>query len=200
MGIAATKTASLGLVLVLFASCANDEGAVFIDAQYNLTCPADTAVGCGSLAPETCLGVAGQRALVGGHGQASCTGEPIVALCEAVPRPDGSRTITLEGSVGGRFAVELRGATVENGSMVEQTACNVTIIEDEVPYDVGTCGEDPPSMAQPCQLSNVRAAGGEVAFDLQCASLFSSITGTSAFDVGAVGGGPATMRFLNCGF
>jgi hypothetical protein len=198
VGIATKKAVLSSLLLLLLASCANGEGAVLIDAQYNLTCPLDTAIDCGSLAPETCLGPAGQRAIVGVHGQASCTGEPIIAICEAVPRSDGSRTVALEANIGGRFAFELRGATIDDGTMVQQTACNVTILEDEVPYDVGACGEEPPSMAQPCRLSNINVAGGEVAFDFECVSLLSSVTGTSGFDVGAVGGGPATMRFLNC--
>ena len=197
MGFIAKGLAST-FAAALLVSCASSEGAVFVDAQYNLTCPADTAVDCGSLAQQTCLGAVGQRALIGGHGQASCTGDPIIAVCEAVPRSDGSRTVTLEASVDGRFAFELRGATVSNGTMVEQTACNVTIIEDQVPYDVGGCGAEPPSMAQPCQLSNIRIVGSEVAMDVQCESLFSSVIGTSAFDVGAVGGGPATIRFVNC--
>ena len=192
------KALAFTFTAVLLVSCASGEGAVFVDAQYNLTCPADTAVDCGSLAPETCLGSAGQRALIGGHGQVSCTGGPIIAVCEAVQRSDGSRTVTLEASVDGRFSFELRGATVSDGSIVEQTACNVTIIEDEVPYDVGGCDTDPPSMAQPCQLSNIGIAGSEVTVDVECESLFSSVIGTSAFDVGAVGGGPATIRFVNC--
>lgn len=198
MGSSAKKLSLSCLLLALCASCADGGGAVFVDAQYNLTCPADTAVDCGSFAPETCLGAAGQRALIGGHGQTSCSGDPIIAVCEAVPRSDGSRTVTLEASIDGRFAFELRGVTIADGTIVEPTACNVTIIEDEVPYDVGACGESPPSMEQPCQLANIRVAGGEVGFDLQCTSLLSSVTGTSAFDVGAVGGGPAPVRFVNC--
>jgi hypothetical protein len=108
------------------------------------------------------------------------------------------RSVTLEANVGNDFAFELRGATIDSGDVVQQTACNVTIIEDQVPYDIGTCGEDPPSMEQPCQLSNISTEGGEVIFNLECRSLLSSVTGTSGFDVGAVGGGPATIRFANC--
>jgi len=56
---------------------------------------------------------------------------------------------------------------------------------------LGACGEDPPSVDQPCQLLNVETSGNEVAFDLNCASLVSGTTGF-AFDVGA------TIRFSNC--
>lgn len=106
--------------------------------------------------------------------------------------------VTLEADVGGNFAFELRGATVDTGNgTVEPSACNVTIIEDGLPYDIGACGMDPPSIEQPCQLSNVAVEGNEISFDLQCDSLISSTTGF-AFDVSAVGGGPATIRFTNC--
>jgi hypothetical protein len=52
-------------------------------------------------------------------------------------------------------------------------------------------------MEQPCQLSNVSVEGSEVVFDLLCDTLLSSTTGL-AFNVGAVGGGPTTIRFANC--
>ncbi len=77
-------------------------------------------------------------------------------------------------------------------------SCSVTITEDEVPYNVGGCGEEPPSMAQPCQVSNISTGDGEVSFAVECKSLLSSVTGTSGFDVGAVGGGPTPIQFANC--
>ena len=52
-------------------------------------------------------------------------------------------------------------------------------------------------MQQPCQLSNVSVEGGDVVFDLECDAVLSDTTGL-AFDVGAVGGGPTTIRFANC--
>ena len=186
------------LLPVLALSCAESGGPVLVDAEWNLTCPAAGGVGCGSLAEETCLGVVGQRAIVGEHRQLACTGDPIVAICEAVERPDGTRIVSLEADVGGKFAFELRGATIDAGEGdVEPTGCNVRIIEDQLSYDIGACGTKPPSMEQPCQLSNVLVEGGDVVFDLQCDSLLSSTTGL-AFNVGAVGGGPTTIRFANC--
>jgi hypothetical protein len=184
------------LVSVLALSCADSGGPVLVDAQWNLTCPADTGVGCGALAPQTCLGTVGQRAIVGEHRQELC-GYPIVAICEAVQRADGTRIVTLEANIANTFAFELRGATIDAEGVVEQTACNVAIIEDGLPYDIGACGTEPPSMQQPCQLSNVSVAGSEVSFEVECDSLLSSTTG-QGFDVGAVGGGPATIRFANC--
>jgi hypothetical protein len=186
------------LPALLALSCAESGGPVLVDAHWNLTCPSGGAAGCGTLAQETCLGAVGQREIVGEYRQAACTGDPIIAICEAVQRADGTRSITLEANVGNDFAFELRGATIDTGDVVQQTACNVTIIEDQVPYDIGTCGEDAPSMEQPCQLSNISTQGNEVIFNLECRSLLSSVTGTSGFDVGAVGGGPATIRFANC--
>jgi hypothetical protein len=185
------------LLSVLALSCAESGGPVQVDARWNLTCPADSAVDCGALAPETCLGVVGQREIVGEHRQEACTGDPIIAICEAVQRADGSRIVSLEANVGDKFAFELQGATIDTGGMVEQAACNVTIIEDQVRYDVGGCGEDPPSMEQPCQLTNVNVEGTDVVFGLECRSLLSSTT-AAGFDVGAVGGGPTTIRFANC--
>jgi hypothetical protein len=191
------------VLLPLFAlSCADSGGPILVDAQWNLTCPSGGA-GCGSLAPETCLGVAGQRAIVGERGQPACNGDPILAVCEAVQRADGTRNVKLEAEVGGGFAFLLSGATIDAGEgIVEQTACNVTIIEDGLPYDYGAsgafnCGTEAPSMEQPCQLSNVSVEGTDVVFDVQCDSLLSSTTG-GAFNVAAVGGGPATIRFANC--
>jgi len=185
------------LLSVLALSCTQDGGPVLVDAQWNLTCPPGGEIDCVTPA-ETCLGVAGQREIVGEHRQIACTGRPIVAICEAIQRSDGSRLIFLEANVNNEFALELRGATVDTGDgSMEATACNVTIIEDQVPYDVGDCGQDPPSMAQPCQLSNIETLGNEVVFDLECDALLSSTTG-AGFDVGAVGGGPTTIRFANC--
>jgi hypothetical protein len=183
---------------LLAVSCADSGGPVSVDAQWNLICPSGGAVGCGALAEETCLGSVGQRAIVGEYRQTACTGDPIIAICEAVERSDGTSTVTLEADVGGVFAFELRGATIDLGDgSVQQSACNVTIIEDGLPYDIGGCGSEPPSIEQPCQLSNISVEGDEISFGLECDSLLSSTTDL-AFDVGAVGGGPTTIRFGNC--
>ena len=48
-------------------------------------------------------------------------------------------------------------------------------------------------MQQPCQLSDVSVEGSEVSFDVECDSLPSL-----GYGVGAVGGGPTTIRFANC--
>ncbi len=134
-------------LLALFAlSCAESGGPILVDAQWNLTCPSDGA-GCGSLAEETCLGPVGQREIIGELGQAACNGDPIVAVCEAVRRADGTRSVTIEADVGGEFAFELRGATIDQDGAVEEAACNITIVEDGLPYDIGACGTKPPSMA-----------------------------------------------------
>ena len=185
-------------LLLLALSCAESGGTVLVDVEYNLTCPDDTAVGCGSLASDTCLGSVGQHAIIGARGETSCTGDPIVASCEAVERPNGLTVIFLEANIGSDFAFELQGATIDSGGNgTEQTACNVTITEDGAAYDLGGCGTEAPSMEQPCQLSNISTEGGEVVFDLECKSLISRTT-TNGFDVGALGGGPTTIRFSNC--
>ncbi|UCF45992.1 MAG: hypothetical protein JSU89_02100 [Myxococcales bacterium] len=184
------------LLPLLVLSCADSGGPVAVDAQWNLSCPS-SGVGCGSWAQETCIGNGGQREIVAEHGQAACDGDQIIARCVAVDQSDGTRKLTLEANIGDRFAFELRGATVDSGGSVEQTACNVTIIEDEVPYDVGACGQEPPSVDQPCQLSNISVEGSEVIFGLECDSLLSSVTDLG-LDVGALGGGPTPIRFANC--
>jgi hypothetical protein len=184
--------------LCLSISCAESAEMASVDATWNLTCPIDSAVGCGSLAEDTCLGDAGQRTIAGERGSTACDGEPLVASCEAIERSNGTRVIFLEASIGSDFAFELRGATVDAGDgSVEASACTVTIVEDGLPYDVGSCGTEPPSMEQPCQLSDVSTDGGDVEFDLLCRSLISSTT-ENGFDVGAVGGGPTTISFRNC--
>ena len=190
------------LVSILAFSCAEDGGPVLVDAQWNLSCPADTEVDCGTLATETCLGSVGQRTILGVHGENACTGDAILAVCESVDRADGTRNISLEVNVdrGNRsfpkFAFEL-GARIDTADDSVES-CNVTITEDEVPYNIGACGAEPPSMAQPCQLSSISTGNGEVSFAIECKSLLSSVTGTSGFDVGAVGGGPTTIQFANC--
>ena len=193
------KTSRLMCVLlpVLALSCAESGGPVLVDAEWNLTCPRDTEVDCGSLAPETCLGTAGNRTIVGEHGQLACNGDPIIAICEAVQRADGTRIVTLEANVGDEFAFELRGATIDTDGMVEQAACSVTIIEDQVAYDIGGCGQEEPSMEQPCELSEVSVVGSDVVFELECHSLMSSTT-EAGFDVSAVGGIQRKIRFGNC--
>jgi hypothetical protein len=198
------KMSRLPLVLVsMFAlSCAESSGPVSVNAEWNLSCPGGRGAGCGALAEQTCLGVVGQRAIAGAHRQPACNGEPIIAICEAVQNADGMRDVFLETEVrgatdaGGDIALQLHATTTDAGD-VEPTACNVTIIEDGLPYDVGACGTEEPSMEQPCQLSEVSVEGGNVVFNLECDSLLSSTTGLG-FDVGAVGGGPATISFGNC--
>jgi len=190
-----------GLLLsVLALSCAQDGGPVLVDAQWSLSCPTGGGSNCGSWALDSCIGAGSARAIVGEHGQPEC-GDRIIAICEAVERTGGMEDITLEANVdrnGGstpRFAFDLSVKINRSDDTVE--LCNITVTEDEVPYDVGACGEDPPSMAQPCQLSNISTEGNEVVFDLQCESLFSSVTGL-ALNVGAPGGGPTTIQFANC--
>jgi len=174
------------LVSLLAVSCADSAGPVEVDAQWSLTCPDD--VGCTTPA-KTCLGEGNQRTIVGQHGQQTCTDDPLIASCEAVER-DGARLVFLEVNVGDAFAFELRGARIDAGGP-EQAVCTVTIVEDGDAYGrmLGACGEDPPSMVQPCQLSEISAAGGEVSFDLECDALLSTTTG---FDV------RGTFRFSNC--
>jgi len=183
---------------LLALSCADSGGPVTVDAQWNLTCPSGGAVGCGALAENTCLGSVGQRALVGEYRQTACTGDQIIAICEALERSDGKKVVTLEASVGGDFGFELSGATIDadDGSL-QAAGCNVTIIEDGLPYDLGRCGGEPPSMEQPCQLSGISVEGHGIRFDLLCDSLLNRIS-ELGFDVGAVGGGPTTIRFDNC--
>lgn len=181
---------------MLALSCADSGGPVVVDAQWNLSCPSGSSAGCGSWAVDSCISAdnqPNQRAIVGEHGQPECD-DRIIAICEAVQRSDGTRNVTLEANVGNQFAFELRGATLEDGSgLVQQTACNVTIIEDEVPYDIGTCGAEPPSLQQPCQVSNFSTNGNQLTFELKCESLFSSVT-SLALDVQS----PTTIRFANC--
>ena len=162
-----------------------------------LTCPADLSVGCGSLATASCLGNSGQRSIVGEHGQLSCTGDSIVATCEAVQQPDGTTDLTLEAAVGETFAFRFDSVGVQTGSIVGQIACNVMIVEDELAYDLGTCGEAAPSMQQPCQISDVSIDDDQVAFDLECSAILSRAT-AAGFDVSAVGGGPTAIRFTGC--
>ncbi|MGD8824173.1 MAG: hypothetical protein PVI24_04270 [Myxococcales bacterium] len=194
-------TRFLGPVLsLLVISCANEGGPVAVDATWNLTCPSGGEVDCGAPAPETCLddgiGVY-ERSIVGEHGQTSCTGDPIIASCEAIDRSTGT-SIRLEASVGNPFpdfAFQMDALIGMDGATV--SACNVTIVEDQLAYDMGSCGTEPPSIEQPCQLSSISVDGSDISFDLQCESLWSSVT-LQGFDVGATGGGPTTIRFANC--
>jgi hypothetical protein len=183
------------LLAALFAlSCAESSGTVTVDAMWNLTCPSGGAVGCGALASDTCLGPVGQRSIVGSRGETACTGDQLIVECEAVERPDGRMFISLDANVGNEFAFQL-DAILGEGSVEDM--CDITIIEDQASYDFGACGLDPPSMQQPCQLSNISTANNEVVFDLECEDLLSTTSGLG-FDVGAVGGGPTTIRFSNC--
>jgi hypothetical protein len=183
------------LLAALFAlSCAESSGTVTVDAMWNLTCPSGGAVDCGALASDTCLGPVGQRSIVGSRGETACTGDELIVECEAVERPDGRMFISLDANVGNEFAFQL-DAILGEGSVEDM--CDITIIEDQASYDFGACGLDPPSMQQPCQLSNISTANNEVVFDLECEDLLSTTSGLG-FDVGAVGGGPTTIRFSNC--
>jgi hypothetical protein len=198
------------LVSMFLLSCADSDGAVRVVAEWNLSCPADTDVDCGSLAdPPTCLredeeGVVGPgwRSIVGSNGDTACTGDRIFASCEVVEQPNGATLAFLEASVGDDFAFKLRGARVDSddGSMPE-SGCFVTITEFGFMYGggeaTGSCGtEEPLPMEQPCQLSNITTGDGVVEFDLECKSLISAAV--SGFDVGAIGPGPTTIRFENC--
>ena len=196
------------LVSMLALSCASSDAPVSVDAEWNLSCPGDTDVDCAPIAdPQTCLseddeGVVapGWRSMVGSSGDTACTGDKLVASCEAIDRPDGVRVVFLRVGVGDGFALELRGATVDAGDgSTEQTECYVTITEDGAVYggeQAGTCGTEEPSMEQPCRLSNIMTGGGAVEFDLECESLISAAV--AGFDVGAIGPGPTAIRFENC--
>jgi hypothetical protein len=183
-------------------SCAESGGPVSADAQWNLTCPADGAVGCPGAPAETCLGVGGlrgPRAIVGTHGEPACTGDPIIAFCEAVQDADGTRIVTLEANVDDYFAFELHAEISETGEG-PVTECDVTIIENQTAYGgmvTGRCGREDISMAQPCKLTDVSVQGGNFSLGLECDSLINTTT-TLAYDVGAVGGGPTTISFANC--
>lgn len=185
------------LPLGLLLSCAQDGSAVLADAQWSLSCPAGGDVDCGSWATDSCIGEGSQRAIVGEHGQAECD-DRIIAICESVARTGGTEDITIEVNVdrdGGsspRFALELSVKIDRADDSVE--FCNVTIIEDDVPYDIGECGTDPPSMPQqPCQLTDISTGGNAVSFNLSCRSLISSVTGF-ALDVDST----EPIRFVNC--
>ena len=178
----------------LFAvSCGGNDGTVMVDAEWNLTCPSGSAVGCGSLG-DTCLGPVGRRTMFGARGDASCSGDPIDVSCEAIERSNGVTSITLKANIDNRYAFELDTLLAENAV---DSVCNVTIIEDQGMYDFGVCGMDPPSFEQPCQLSNISTDNNEVIFDLRCEAIVSRTTGFG-FDVGGVGSEPATIRFANC--
>lgn len=189
------------LLPVLALSCAETGGPVSVNAEWNLTCPADSLVDCPGVPADTCLGDGGHRAIVGEHRQPACTGDPIRAICEAVQGADGTRLVTLEANVADDFAFELHAETIETGDgLVEQTDCYVTIIEDGTSYGgrtLGRCGEDDISMEQPCKLSGISVQGGDVSFEFECDSLINA-TSVLAYDVGAVGVGPTTITFANC--
>lgn len=186
-------------VLLVWA-CASDDGTVAVDAEWNLTCPAGTGVGCGSLG-DTCLGEEGQpgqRAIVGSRGQEACNGSLIDVSCQAVERADGTTFVTLRTSAGDDYGFEL-DAILGDGTV--ESRCNVTIIEDGAAYEFGGCVAAPEAttVERPCQLSSISAAGGEVAFNLECDPnpIVSETTGFG-FNVGALGGGPTTITFSNC--
>jgi len=186
------------LLPLLGVGCA-DAGPVATGVLYNLTCPAPPA-GCGSLAAGTCLGTGGLREILAINGEVSCDGEtPVIAICEGTRRSDGGLLLTLVASVGDRFAFELRGATVDSDGSMVSGACELTIIEDQLSYggNVGACGAEPPSMDQPCQISNVVLGGADISFDVECEALLSNVT-EKAFDVGGPNGEPATIRFARC--
>ena len=191
------------LLPALLLSCAESGGPVDANAQWNLTCPAGGAVGCPGAPVKTCLGVEGgaegQRAIVGTHGEPACTGDPIIAFCEAVQDADGTRIVTLEANVGDDFAFELHAEISETGEG-PVAECDVIIIENQTAYGgmvTGRCGREDISMAQPCKLTDVSVQGSDVSLGLECDSLINTTTG-QAYDVGAVGGGPTTISFANC--
>ncbi|MDH3728068.1 MAG: hypothetical protein OER77_11110 [Myxococcales bacterium] len=189
----------VAVMLPLLGVACADDGPVATDVFYNLTCPASPA-SCGSPAAGTCLGTGGLREILGVNGEASCDGEtPVVGICEGTRRSDGGLILTLVASVGDRFAFELRRATVDSDGTMVSGGCELTIIEDQLAYggSLGTCGAEPPSMDQPCQISNVALGGADISFDVECEALLSDVT-ENAFDVGGPNGGPATIRFDRC--
>jgi len=183
------------------ASCADEGGPVATDTAYLLSCPSETSVPCGAIDQGTCLrpegGPAGARELFGLNGETSCErDDPVLAICEAQETEAGDLLITLEAAVGSQFAFELRGAVVDrDGTNVEGT-CQITIVEDSASYggSLGACGSEPPSLEQPCQISNVvvdDAAGIDLSFDFECEGLISP-TSTQGFDV------DGSARFARC--
>ena len=187
-------------IAALVASCATNDGTVSVDAEYNLTCPAGTAVECGALG-DTCLGQVGRRSIVGADGDESCSAAPIDVTCRAVR--SGERTllelgtwVVENGALGEIYGFELDA--IVNGDSWER--CNVTIIEDGAAFEFGGCvvAPEPTTVERPCQLSNLSTTGGEVVFDLECRPNPILNVGVLGFNVGAVGGGPTTISFSNC--
>jgi hypothetical protein len=155
-----------------------------------LTCPAPPT-GCGAFASSTCLRPAGapvgEREILGLNGDTACDGSQLIARCELNEGSDGSLRLTLVASVED-FAFELRATGLAADGSAIENSCHVTVVEDQASYGgqvLGTCGLGPPTLAQPCRLSNIELGeieGVDVSFNVECNSLRSDVTG-DGFDV-----------------
>ncbi|MEM9728871.1 MAG: hypothetical protein AAF997_09820 [Myxococcota bacterium] len=177
--------------------CSGDGGPAATDTEYTLTCPASQP--CGSLSDTTCLrpegGAVGEREIFAENGELSCDDETTtIVVCEATETTDDRLIVQLEATAGA-FGFDTRIVASGDGASIDGS-CEVTVMEDELAYGgmLGTCGIEPPSMDQPCQISNftVDEEGPvNVSFDVECVGLLSSVT-EEAFDV------QASIRFARC--
>lgn len=180
------------------AGCSGDGGPAATDTQYTLTCPA-APTGCGSISEDTCLqpdgGAVGQREIFASNGELSCDDESVaIVICRGSESADGRLTLELEAVVGA-FGFTTRVVASSDGASVDGR-CQVTVIEEDLSYGgpLGACGIDPPSMEQPCQISNFTVddeSSINVSFDVECEALMSDVT-TNGFDV------QASIRFARC--
>ena len=185
--------------LAIVAGCSDADGPAATDTIYALTCPA-APTECGSLSEDTCLrpdgGAIGDRDIFGENGELGCDGENVtIVVCRATETESGRQMIDLEASVGG-FGFETRIFASIDGATIDGT-CEVTVLEDDLAYGgaLGTCGIEPPSMEQPCQISNISIGDDEsidVSFDVLCEGLRSETVPTDGFDV------QANIRFARC--
>lgn len=191
------KVGFVVLLSALVAACSTD-GAAATDTTYTLTCPA-APTSCGALAESTCLrpegAPQGERELFLIDDEIACDGDQAVVICEASQTSDGRRNLNLEALVGSSFAFEVSVVVGGDNSMIEGL-CDVTVVEDGLAYGgtLGTCGFEPPSLEQPCQVSNLvigNIDGADISFDVSCERLLSPTT-ESGFDV------DATVRFARC--
>jgi hypothetical protein len=185
-------------LVLLLAACGDDGVGLFADAQWQVRCPRDLA-GCSRDGEDVDV-------------FASAGDDGVTISCQ-VDESGDTRFVRFNLAQGGR-RLSIDGIeTSASGGAVVGTGCTVTVVDDSTTY-VGRCGTNPPSAAQPCQISGLSFVedrvddtdmgrfGPEVVMGLTCNSITSASDPIrfrrDVYRSRTSGMTPANIRLINC--
>lgn len=170
-------------------------GRAFADMVWQVRCPNPPVPGVG------CPSDSMQRDINHLDGE-----EGHQIACGVSDLPDGRQSFFFRAFHGTDYGIGVQRAIVPaGGGVVSGMSCEMTIIEDDNTYK-GTCGANPPSETQPCQLTGLtfsrESDGDTVTGTIFCKNVPNEVAPERSRDVtmaGPGGGGAGfSLRLVNC--